>query len=83
MAETFSLWSAVKQAIFDCMDRPVNRKQPLTVTRVTYSAISRHELQIMFFHLFDLLGLDEDLVPPRLRKRLGGLLCNPKVEKQD
>jgi hypothetical protein len=60
-----------------------NREQETGPTiRVTYSPITTEALRNNFFHAFDLLGLDEDLVLPRLRKYLKGIPCNPKGDRQ-
>jgi hypothetical protein len=64
--------------------RDHNRKQESGFTsRVTYSPITKEALQNGFFHAFDLLGLDEELLSPRLRKRLRGILCKPKGDKPE
>lgn len=53
-------------------------RQANLAVRVKHSAITENQLQKSFFHIFDLLGLDQNLVPRPLRKRLEGLPCNQK-----
>ncbi len=58
-------------------------RRPCMTVRVTHSAVAKDQLQRSFFQIFDLLGLDEDLVPSRLRKRADGLPFKPKGDGND
>jgi hypothetical protein len=61
------------------------KRQKLTCpkVRVTYLPTTDDAFQHEFFHLFDLLGLEEELMPPDLRKRFRGIICKPKVVHED
>ena len=62
------------------MARSAAHKQPLVVRRLTYSNVNDRDLRIKFFHLFDLLRLDDNLLPPRLQKPVHGLPWRQKGE---
>ncbi len=59
------------------------QKQTCPKVRVTHLPTTDDTLQHEFFRVFDLLGLDEELVPPHLRKRIRGIICKPKGEHED
>lgn len=46
--------------------------------RLKHLPILENELRRSFFRLFDLLGLDEELMPLRLQKPVEQLPCKPK-----
>jgi hypothetical protein len=46
--------------------------------RLKHLPILENELHRSFFRLFDLLGLDEELMPLRLQKPVEQLPCKPK-----
>lgn len=62
-------------------NRKRERQAPLTI-HVKQSAVSEHQLQKSLFHIFDLLGLDDNPVSQRLRKPLEALRCNPNGDAQ-
>lgn len=58
-----------------------NHKHPQSLTiRIQRLPITENELRMNFFHILDLLGLDEELAPPRLLKGAGELSCRQKGE---
>lgn len=64
-------------ALFD------NDREPLTVRRILYKKSSNHDLRTRFFHLFDLLCLDESLLGPPLQKRDAALPLRQKGDARN
>jgi hypothetical protein len=54
----------------------------LTV-RMKHPPTTKNAIRNGFFHLFDLIGLDEERVPPHAGNRSGGILRSDKGQCED
>jgi hypothetical protein len=60
------------------MDNHNNQQRAAPTIRIKHIPVTENELRTSLFRLFDLLELDEGLVPPRLQKSGRGLPLRQK-----